>query len=246
MEDQYREIAEFVDILSHDAWHALGPALADVLRHGDFAGGPVIDIGAGSGLATAVIAQALPNADILAVEPSPALRAVLLAKLVVNSDLVKRVTVVDSDFQHAALPLRFGTVVAMNMIGHLATADRRALWALLAQRLAPQGQAVLNLQGPNRPTHVPESRFAEVAIGRRSYEGWGRAQPCGSDALTWHMRYRTLEDGVMVAERTLESRWQLISEEHLRAELADHGLVLRAVGPPETQTYAINRPPERQ
>jgi hypothetical protein len=38
-----------------------------------------VDIGAGGGLGTLVIAKALPRAKIIAVEPSPGLRAVLLS-----------------------------------------------------------------------------------------------------------------------------------------------------------------------
>jgi cyclopropane fatty-acyl-phospholipid synthase-like methyltransferase len=154
--------------MSRDAWRALGPVLADALRE---ASGPVIDIGAGSGLATMVAATTLPDAEIVAVEPSPALRAVLLAKLVADPDLARRVTVLDGDVQHAPLPPRFDTVIAMNMIGHLSPADRRDFWELCAQRLAPGGRIVLNLQPPDRPEPMPNAVFNTVVIGQRAYEG---------------------------------------------------------------------------
>jgi predicted O-methyltransferase YrrM len=54
------------------------PAL-EVARHGTGQPRVGVDIGAGGGLGTLVIAKALPRAEIIAVEPSPGLRAVLLS-----------------------------------------------------------------------------------------------------------------------------------------------------------------------
>jgi predicted O-methyltransferase YrrM len=76
--NDYRESAEYVDIMSRDAWRELGPLLAEALEG---VAGPVVDLGAGSGLGTLVIAKALPEAEIIAVEPSSGLRAVLLSKV---------------------------------------------------------------------------------------------------------------------------------------------------------------------
>jgi SAM-dependent methyltransferase len=240
MTDQYADSAEFIEIMSRDAWQALGPVLTDALRRAG-AGGPVIDVGAGSGLATMVAATTLPGADIVAVEPSPALRAVLLAKLVADPSVAGRVTVLDSDVQHAILPPRFGTVVAMNMIGHLNRDERRAFWALCAKRLIPGGQMLLNLQPPDRAEPVPDNTFCTIVIGRRTYEGSGWAEPRGADALTWHMRYRVREGDAVVADRAVDYHWWVVSEQSLGDELRDHGLTLRPEGPAGMGMYAITR-----
>lgn len=86
----------------------------------------------------------------------------------------------------------------------------------------------------------PESRFCEVVIGRRTYEGWGRAEPSGSEAVTWHMRYRTLEGGAVVGERVVDYYWRVLAEDQLRAELADRGLAPHTVGPAELAMYTIS------
>jgi tRNA1(Val) A37 N6-methylase TrmN6 len=99
--NDYRESAEYVDIMSRDAWRELGPLLAEALEG---VAGPVVDLGAGSGLGTLVIAKALPEAEIIAVEPSSGLRAVLLSKVYDDPELARRVTVLDTDAQHATLP----------------------------------------------------------------------------------------------------------------------------------------------
>ncbi len=239
MVDQYRLSAEYLDIMSRDAWQAIGPVLAEALRDVDASAGPVVDVGAGSGLGTEVVGRALPESEIVAIEPAAGLRAVLLAKLSDDPALAKRVTVLDGDVRQVSLPERLGAVVAMNMIGHLDPDSRQSFWALLAKRLAPGGPAVVNLQPPSAPMAIPESRFCEVVIGHRTYEGWGRAEPAGAEAVMWHMRYRTLEGGVVVAERVVDYRWWVLSEDQLRAELADHGLVSHVVGPAEMALYMI-------
>jgi hypothetical protein len=104
------ESAEYIDIMSCDAWQLLDPALTDALAAVDVAAGPVIDLGAGTGLGALTNGIALPRAEIVAVEPSAGLRAVLLSKLVADPVLAHRVTVLDTDVQHAALspPVRRG------------------------------------------------------------------------------------------------------------------------------------------
>jgi SAM-dependent methyltransferase len=235
--DHYRESAEYIDIMSRDAWRELGPLVTEALA--DPAAGPVVDLGAGSGLGTMVIAKALPHAEIIAVEPSSGLRAVLLSKVYDDPDLARRVTVLDTDAQHATLPERLGAVVAMNMIGHLDRGDRRALWTTLAKRLAPGAPIVLNLQPPGSAIVLPDTRFTEIAIGGRTYEGWGRAEPHGTDAVTWHMRYRVLDDGEPVSERAVDYRWWIVTEDDLRAETAEFGLTVRMVGPTAANLYAM-------
>jgi Methyltransferase domain len=235
MDDFYRGATEFLDIMSRESWRQLGPWVVEALAAAAPAAGPVVDVGAGSGLGTLTIAKALPQAEILAVEPVAGLRAVLLSRVYDSPDLVRRVTVLDADFQHAVLPDGVGAVVAMNMIGHLDHDDRRTLWAMLARRLAPGAPIVLNIAPPGSATMVHDTRFCEVPVGRRTYESWGRAEP-HADSVTWHLRYRVLEGGALVDERAVDYLWWNITEDDLRAEVAEHGLTARSVG---ATVYAV-------
>lgn len=239
--DDYAESAEYLDIMSRPMWDLLSPELAELLRESPPPNEPILDIGAGSGLGTMVVARALPDTEIIAVEPSPALRAVLLAKVVGDADLVRRITVIDADIQRAVLPDRIGIALAINMIGHLDAVARAALWRVLAQRLVPGGRIVLTLQPPDSVVGVPETRFCEMALGRRTYEGWGQAEPSGADSVTWRMRYRTLEAGTIVRERAVEYLWWVIAEGGLRNELNEHGFSLRAIGHPQLGLYTAMR-----
>lgn len=241
MRDEYGDSAEFIDILSRSVWEMLGPILTDVLRGVDTAAGPVVDVGAGSGLGTEVIARALPAARILAVEPTSGLRGVLLAKLMSDEDLRRRVTVLAADLSSARLPERLGAVVAMNMLGHLDPAERRAFWALLAERLAPGGRAVVNLLPPLEPVAVPTIQSAGVAIGQHLYEGWSRAEPAGTDALTWHMTYRVFDGDRITSSVTADYHWWVVTEPQLRDELTAQHLTATVTGPPDAGVYRITR-----
>ena len=116
-------------MLSQDAWRALRTPVTEAMRHARRDQGPIVDIGAGTGLGTVLAAQAVPDAEVIAVEPSLILRAVLLARLVGDDDLRRRVTVQATDAADMTLPPRLGGVLAMNMIGHLAPDRRRQLRA---------------------------------------------------------------------------------------------------------------------
>ncbi|MFG1706613.1 class I SAM-dependent methyltransferase [Nonomuraea sp. M3C6] len=228
MIDQYERSAEFLDLLLAPHWPELGPPLARAL-HG--VPGPVVDVGAGGGHGTRVIAEAVPGVEVLAVEPSPGLRSVLLARVHDTPGLRERVTVLPEGLLQARLPARLGAVVAMNVIGHFDPAERAALWDLLVERLVPGGRAVVNLQPPTEAAAVPEFRGGDVRIGRRRYEGLARAEPAGPEQLTWHMTYRTHQDDELVDEVKVSYAWWLLSEERMVAELGGRGLKVQAAGP---------------
>jgi hypothetical protein len=174
------------------------------------------------------------------VEPSPVLRAVLLARAGADPALRERVTVVAADALSAPLPDRLGAVMAINMIGHLPPADRRRLWDLVRQRLAPGAPLVVNLQPPAEPIAVPETVFASVRIGRYTYEGSGGAQPAGPDTVTWRMRYRTLDErGHAVHDSVINYEWQVLSPQELLDELAAAGFTAR-VGPLDVVRAVVN------
>lgn len=110
---------------------------------------------------------------------------------------------------------------------------------MVAKRLVPGTPIVLNLQPPGSAVFLPETGFTEIRIGRRTYEGWGRAEPDGTDAVTWHMRYRVLEDGGLVGERAVGYRWGIVTEDDLRTETADFELTVRSARPRRVCTRSV-------
>lgn len=238
MADEYADAGEFLDVLSGDAWAVLRSPVVAALAGADPSAGPLVDLGAGSGRGTRILAGLHTDATVLAVEPSPVQRAVLAARLMDDLSMAARVTLVAERAEAAELPDRLGGVLAMNMIGHLEPAARRDLWRRIAGRLAPGAPLVVNVQPPARAEVVPESEFTSVPVGRCRYVGSGRAEPAGPEAVMWHMRYQVRDEGGAVQREVVAAyRWHVVSAETVETELTaiglavqhgDHGL-LRAV-----------------
>lgn len=222
----YALSAEYVAVLLGPAWEALGPGLAAALDGLDPAVGPMVDVGAGSGLSTRALAAAVPRAEILAVEPDRALRTALLAGVVADPDLRSRVTVLDTDLLSADLPGRLGGLIAMNVLGHFSPGDRQRLWALLAARLAPAGRAVFDLYPPYESQAISAAAMGEVVVGRRRYSGTAAAEPAGAEAVTWEMTYTVEQEGRRVTQLSARQHWYVATPERLGEELAEHRLRL--------------------
>jgi precorrin-6B methylase 2 len=221
--EEYSASAEYLHLLSVPTWTDLRPRLAAALAGTDRHAGPVLELGAGTGLGTDVLLDAL-ECDVLAVEPSASLRGVLLARLADRG--TDRVTVFPGSATEVPLPDRIAAAVGMHMVGHLAPPDRKRLWAAVAERLSPGAPVVLNVQPPATAQVVPEFPWMAATVGGLVYEGTGSAQPTGPDSVHWRMRYRTRrEDGTVLAEASAEYAWWTVSAEGLAAELADAGLV---------------------
>lgn len=240
--DEYRRSAEYVDLLLAEPWEFFGPVVAAGLVGVDAAAGPVVDVGAGTGRGVLAVAAALPRAEIIAVEPSVSMRAVLLARVGSGAGLRERVTVVGGELAQVRSPARFGAVLAMNMIGHLDPAARTAFWGTLAARLAPGAPALVNLQPPAEAADVAETPPSVVTVGRRTYIGTGRATRAAADRVTWHMTYRVVDGGATVAEDSVSYAWWVLSEERLRQEAMEAELEVTAIGPAGAGVHVLRRP----
>ncbi|MFI9460880.1 class I SAM-dependent methyltransferase [Streptomyces xiamenensis] len=241
MSDPYERSAEYLDIMIAEAWEPLAPALADVLGLVRAGAGAVVDLGAGSGRGVRVICRALPNAPVLAVEPSAAMRSVLLARVHEDAGLRERVTVLPGDCASTEWPDGVRAVVALNMIGHLPPGERRVLWSRAAAQLAPGGLLVFNVTPPFAPVRMERVRMAHVVIGEMEYEGWASARPTGADEITWRMDYSVLRRGRRLDGVSVEYRWWVAGEEVLASEVAAAGLALRRVGDPGLGLCVVER-----
>lgn len=231
MADPYAIAAEFIELMSRETWRSLGPAPVECLDGVDASAGPVLDLGAGTGLGTEVVLDAIAGATVLAVEPSPALRAALFTRVLARSDGPARVTAVPGTLGEVMLPQRLGGMIGMHMLGHLAGAQRRELWQELASRLAPGAPAVVNLQTPAKPVAVPRTEFVTYTVGHRRYAGSGQAEPDGPESVQWRMTYRIFEGGRLVAEVQARYHWWTIAPDQLLAEIAAAGLATERRNP---------------
>ncbi|MGV9967265.1 Gfo/Idh/MocA family oxidoreductase [Streptomyces olivaceus] len=201
----YTPSAEFFDLVAaeHTAT-ASAPAVAALLADADLSAGPVVDVGAGTGLVTEAVAKARPDAEIVACEPAVGMRAVLTSRVFSDPDLRSRVTVTADAAPGLDLPDRVGAVLLCGVLGHLDADARALLWRRLTRRLAPGGLVVVELMGFDEPLDLPETRLATATAGRQRYEWSFRGAPDDAGGAA---------DGVM----RLHSTWRVYREDTAQA-----------------------------
>lgn len=226
--DAYAVAAEYYDLWSGSYWDELGPALRAALADVDPANGPVVELGAGTGLGTVLIADTVDRARVIAVEPSRAMRGVLVSRIASRADLHERVTVLPFDLAHTSWPRWISGFVAMAMLGHLGPDERAKLWRMLSDRLGPGAPAIVHLQPPSRPAPVLLARHSECRLGELTYEGWSEAQPAGDTVLSWTMTYRVLRGKDLLDEQRWTSDFHTVGEGDIRHEAGAAGLEVSA------------------
>lgn len=218
MIDYYTPSAEFYDMVAVRHTASSGPPLARVLASVDTSHGPIVEIGAGTGRVTEVIAATLPGADIIAAEPSATMRAILTSRIAGDPDLRRRVTVTDDSAQNLRLPDRVSAVVIFGVAGHLTPTERTALWRRLSERLPPGGPIIVELMGVHAPRHIPPVMSLRETIGRQTYEWWIGGEPASGDAMRFTTTWKVLRDGRTVREVGDSYLWHTIDVAQLARE----------------------------
>lgn len=219
--DYYDDIAEFYELsAAGSGWAEYlnpTPASRQWLRP-DL--GPLIDLAAGSGLSTVALADAFPEAQIFAVEPSRGMRTALTARVMTRPDLRQRVTIVPGDLSSRHLPAVWGGLTARGLMGQLPADNRQQIWQFLAQRLAPEAGAIIDQvshEAPKRgntevyesttsqgefdylvtitaiqPEHEPPSKISRYVVTNRST---GEVvSDCAKRSLSWPVTRAELEE----------------------------------------------------
>ncbi|GAA0983781.1 class I SAM-dependent methyltransferase [Nocardiopsis tropica] len=227
--DYYTASAEFYEMVA--ARHVLTSAgpLRTALAGVDPAHGPVVEIGAGTGRITEVIAAALPHSPILAAEPSTPMRAMLTSRVVGKEDLRRRVTISAEPAQHLRLPDSVGAVVVFGVLGHLTQDERIALWRKLGEHVPPGAPIVVELMGTGTAKAIPPFRMLRERIGEQTYEWWTQAEPVEGDLLRWETTWKVLRDGEVVRSTRDAYMWENLSVARLAEEAGMDG---RLVGEP--------------
>lgn len=193
--------------------------------------GPLIDLGAGSGLSTLALADACTTAEIIAVEPSQAMRAVLMARVLDRWELRDRITVLPGDITHPELPEVWGGLTARGLMGHIDDDQRRLLWRLLAARLAPCAVALVDEVPQERPVSGRRHRIYDSSQiqGRREYETVIDLDTTGPARNVVTHTVRDRATGRVLASLQHDHRLYPISRGGLAEELAWRGLVATPV-----------------
>jgi phospholipid N-methyltransferase len=217
-DSSYRASAEFYELVARRQTPSSGPALRAALAPVDSAAGPVLEIGAGTGSITRVIADALPDAEIVATEPSDPMRAILTSRVSADADLRRRVTVTPHLAQGLPDCGPFCAAVLFGVVGHLPPPERRLLWAQLRDRMPAGAPIVVELMGVARPRPIPPVRLLRERIGLQTYEWWSTARPSGRDIMRFDTTWKVLRDGELLREVAESYDWYTLSVADLAAE----------------------------
>jgi SAM-dependent methyltransferase len=208
----YDELGEFHDLFMDDRWQQLGPALGEAfgsLTADDL----VLDIGAGTGIGTRVLA-ASTGARILAVEPSLTMRAVLTARVANGADLVERVSILAEPVPDVLDQIHepIAGFVCAHVLNHLTPEQRATLWAGLLPRLAADAVGVITVDRDDAQVGASTEEFVEERrIGAFRYVArhlpTGDASQTVSEYEVWdgerrirHARFEGTRNRVRVGE----------------------------------------------
>lgn len=191
-------------------------------------GGPVLELGAGSGRVTVALARA--GFDVTAVEPAPAMRARGVARLGA-AGVADRVQWLDADARALALDRRFALAIApFHMLMHLTSLDDQdAVLAAARAHLAAGGAFATDVYVPR---FGPEG-VVRVEPAWAGLEGdlstWQLVDPVAQTVVTEHRLDRTRPDG------TVERRAATLRQRYFhRFELER---ALRAAGFARVRTF---------
>lgn len=230
--DPYAKSAEFYDVMAKPHWNMKRDVLVSTLTAGGVISRPIVDIGAGTGLSTVTIADTVPDAAIHAVEPSTAMRAALVSRILDRgSDITDRVTVHPEEAEKVELPDSIGAAVLFGVIGYLDKPARQRLWGELRARVTPGGPIVIEVMALDEPMVVPEVTIAQQRIGNRDNEVRISGEPAGDDAELWTMHYVIREHGEVVREFTTSHTWRTVGLAELAREAEAHDMTFEELHP---------------
>jgi uncharacterized protein YceH (UPF0502 family)/phospholipid N-methyltransferase len=215
--------AEFYELLATAHWERTGMELLELLGEVDPTEGPIVDVGAGTGIGLPYLRVAVPDADLYAIEPSKAMRTALHTRLLLDPSLRGCVTV-DPRPLPEAMPPRASAIVLSAVLGHLGETERTFLWRYAVDRMPPGAPLIVEILPPYRPIVVEPTLYNSVPVGRFTYEGWQAGEPADDRTMRWTMTYRVLDGDTRVSEQCVTSTYRCWSPDDIRREIAPFGL----------------------
>ena len=229
-EDPYgTATAEFYELLATAHWERTGMELVELLEHVDPEAGPIVDVGAGTGIGLTYLRMAVPDADLYAIEPSKAMRTALHTRLLLDPSLRDRVTV-DPRPLGDAMPPRASAVVLSAVLGHLDDDERALLWRYAVERMPAGAPLIVEVLPPHRPIVVEPSLYKMLPVGRFTYEGWQQGAPADDVTMRWTMTYRVRDGDRLVSEQCVTSTYRCWSPDDIGREIEPHGLTMTRHG----------------
>ncbi len=234
MESDYDARAELHEVHMPPVWERLRSVIGDAF--GDIGpDGVIVDIGAGSGLGAAMVAS-VTGAEIIALEPNPTMRAMLVARLD-TAGVLDRVTVLPDAVPDGLedLPRQVDGIIAAHMLGHLTDATRASLLDWVAASLASGRSALLTVSA-DAEAEGEAPAVEERSVGRLVYRVTHQPSTPG--------RYEGLFEVIDDQQRVVRSlqdatSWESVTVDDVRAALAGQAV---EVTEPQTGVAIVTKP----
>ncbi|HEX9888511.1 MAG TPA: class I SAM-dependent methyltransferase, partial [Nitriliruptorales bacterium] len=200
--DEFAPIADVYDLWSADMQADVPFYVSEAVEHG----GPVLEVGAGTGRVSVAIARA--GVPVVGIDLSPAMLARARAR-VEAEDLADRVELFEGDMRSFDLGRTFPlAILPYRVLAHALTPDDQvATLAAVRRHLEPNGRLVFNLTVPSMTDALPLDGLARDGRYRLD-EGhdavvWRQATYApGTQRLTFHFVVDELDAGDEVTRRT--------------------------------------------
>lgn len=218
--DAYERLGEFHDLFMSEPWEALRPTIRDA-----FAlvppRGTVLEVGAGSGMGTRVIAEE-SVASILALEPSLTMRSILTARVADDAELASRVTILADRIPEGldTITTALDGFVCAHVLGHLPTESRRALFDWLATHMSADAVGVVTHDVGAADAGERSDRPLSRRLGELDYRVEFQAAGDGEYAAL----YTVSRGSTTLREAAFHGTWEALTADALGAELGAHGL----------------------
>lgn len=223
---EYAVSAQYYDLFASLGRAKIEERIATALKGLDTNAGPILDVGAGTGRSTSLIASTLPGSEIFAIEPDQAMRAALMMRIVLDEDLERRVTVLPCDILEAPLPNQISGALLSASLVHFDPRARSMLWKLLAERLVPSGRAIIEIQC-GTAEDIADTPLGEFAIGRAKYRASASARKIAEDRQAWRIEYVASLDGDILSQDIVSYDCWAVSTESVVKEAVSAGLVVQ-------------------
>ncbi len=217
----YDQIAPFYDLFDADDPGALWHRQFVLTRAEGI--DTVMDVGAGTGRTAMALAER--GLRVWAVEPSPGMRGVMLARLGDDTSLDDRLTIVPGDAQTCEMGRTFPLIVFSHALYLLdGPTERVAALANLARHLAPGGRLIVDFALEEGRVERRRALAAERRIGEAVYRRFSESACVGDRrwAVTWICEVEFAGQVVEHVEETFRVATATLAEG--RAELANAGL----------------------
>ena len=180
----------------------------------------VIDVGAGTGIATELLAMRC-DVTVHSVEPAASMRAILLSRLAGRTELLSHVRVHARPAARLGLASAADVAICLNTMATLDETERADALRSIARALVRGG--ILIVQRPPEAPGPERSDLPSWQLGGDIYSGDVTCTRVDDGLVEWRFAYRVSRDGIIVREEFESFAGHLLPAVRFDRELAKAG-----------------------